>query len=218
MNQYEVRDRRRRERRRWAGAYLLSLLLHLLILLPRGELAIPVAQSSAAGPGRDDSRAAAGGMRAIRMAVPPEPQLERPRVPVPVEIQVDPVEIEDEIVFDLETLLGERPGLGDPGVADGEGSGDGGSSDEGPDRLLPPAPRSMIIPPANRDLRGVDVRVWVLVDATGRVVADSTRLDPPTRDRGFNRQLMREAALWLFRPGTKDGMAITAWFDYLISM
>ncbi len=218
MSHEETRDRRRRDRRRWRYAYVASLVLHLLVLLPRGELPIPEAHTSAAGPDENDSRAAAGGMRAINVAEPPEPEIVRPRVPVPVEIVIEPLEIEDEFTFDLESLLGERPGLGDPGAAAGEGSGDGGSGDEGLGRLLPPTPRSMIIPPSNRDLRGTEVSVWVLVDMAGRVVADSTRLDPPTRDRGFNRQLMREAAQWLFRPGTKDGEAVTAWFHYRISM
>ena len=76
----------------------------------------------------------------------------------------------------------------------------------------------MIIPPANKGLRGVEVQVWVFVNEHGRVVADSTRLDPPTRDRGFNRQLMREAAQWVFRPGTLDGKPVAAWFPYVISM
>ncbi len=218
MSQQDVRDRRRRDRRRWRHAYIASLALHLLFLLPRGELPIPEEHTSAAGPGENDRRAAAGGMRAINVVPPPEEPIVRPRTPVPVEIVIDPVVIEDEFAFDLEALLGERPELGELGVAEGEGSGAGGAGDEGPARLLPPTPRSMIIPPSNRNLRGTEVGVWVLVNAVGRVVADSTRLDPPTGDRGFNRQLVREAAQWLFRPGTKDGEAVTAWFHYRISM
>jgi hypothetical protein len=50
------------------------------------------------------------------------------------------------------------------------------------------------------------------------VVADSTRLDPPTRDRGFNRQLIREAAEWVFRPAIDQGRPVASWFPYRISM
>ena len=76
----------------------------------------------------------------------------------------------------------------------------------------------MIIPPTNRDLRGTEIRVWVFVDRAGRVVADSTRLEPPTRDGEFNRRLIAEAAEWVFRPATRAGEAISAWFPYRIIM
>ena len=51
--------------------------------------------------------------------------------------------------------------------------------------------------------KGVTLQVWVFVDERGRVVADSTRLDPPTRDGGLNRQLIMEASEWLFRPAVQ---------------
>ena len=76
----------------------------------------------------------------------------------------------------------------------------------------------MIIPPTNRALRGTTVQVWVFVDERGSVVADSTRLDPPTRSRDFNRQLIREAAEWVFRPARKEGQAVASWYPYTISM
>jgi hypothetical protein len=56
------------------------------------------------------------------------------------------------------------------------------------------------------------------VDAAGRVVPDSTRLDPPTSDRGFNRRIIQEAAEWVFIPAMKDDEPIAAWFPYSISM
>jgi hypothetical protein len=76
----------------------------------------------------------------------------------------------------------------------------------------------MIIPPANDELRGTTVEVWVFVDERGRVVPDSTRLNPPTRDRDFNRRLIREAAEWVFRPAMQAGEAVASWFPYEISM
>jgi hypothetical protein len=76
----------------------------------------------------------------------------------------------------------------------------------------------MIIPPDNDRLRGTEVQVWVFVDATGRVVADSTRLEPSTRDGDFNRQLIREASEWVFLPAQQDGQAVASWFPYRIGM
>ncbi len=218
MNDLDVGSRRRRERRKWRCAYLASLVLHILVLMPGGGRPIPPTPFAAAGPRANDDRAARGGMQAINVVSPPPRPIERPRVPLPVEIEIEPVVIEEEPVFDAAALIGELPGLDDPGLANGDGRGDGGTAAEGLRRILPPSPRGMIIPPANRNLRGVEIDVWVLVDASGQVVADSTRLDPPTRDRGFNRQLIREAAQWVFRPGTKDGQSVAAWFVYKISM
>lgn len=218
MNHLDIAVRRRRDRRRWRYAYVASLAFHVMVLMPGGPRPIPPSPFAAAGPRTNDDRAAAGSMQAVNIVSPPARPIPRPRVPLPVEIEIEPVVIDEEIPFDAVALLGERPGLDDPGLLNGDGRGDGGTAAEGLMRLLPPTPRGMIIPPANRRLRGVEIAVWVLVDATGQVVADSTRLDPPTRDRGFNRQLIREAAQWVFRPGTKDGEPVVAWFVYRISM
>jgi hypothetical protein len=80
------------------------------------------------------------------------------------------------------------------------------------------SPLGMIIPPASPDLAGIEVTVWIFVDDTGRVVPDSTRLEPPTRDSGFNRRLIREAAEWAFRPAQRNGRAVPSWFPFRISM
>ena len=72
------------------------------------------------------------------------------------------------------------------------------------------------MPPDHRDLQGT-IKVWVFVDAQGKVVADSTRLEPPTRNRDLNRQLIQEAAEWVFRPARKEGQAVASWFPFEIS-
>jgi len=92
------------------------------------------------------------------------------------------------------------------------------SNDPAPSaRVIPPSPRGMIMPPANSALRGITVEVWVFVDATGRVVPDSTRLNPPTSNEEFNRQLIREAAEWPFNPAKENGRPVPSWFPYTIS-
>ena len=218
MNDPDVYTRRREDRKMWRKAFLASLVFHLLVLIAGSDGPIPVSPFAAAGPKANDDRAAAGGMQVLTLVTPPPRPIVRPRVPLPVEIEIEPIELEDDVVFDAAALLGERPGPDNAGLENGDGEGDGGTAAEGLRRLLPPTPRGMIIPPSNRNLRGVEVQVWVFVDASGQVVADSTRLDPPTRDRGFNRQLIREAAQWVFRPGTRDGQPVAAWFPYRISM
>ena len=218
MNDLDVNTRRRMDRKMWRNAFLASLVFHLLALFAGGNGPMPVSPFAAAGPRANDDRAAQGGMRAVTLVAPPPRPIVRPRVPLPVEIEIEPIELEEDFVFDAAALLGERPGPDNAGIEEGDGEGDGGTAAEGLRRLLPPTPRGMIIPPANRNLRGVEVQVWVFVDASGQVVADSTRLDPPTRDRGFNRQIIREAAQWVFRPGTRDGQPVAAWFPYRISM
>lgn len=203
----------------WRRGLLASILLHLFVLVFGGSPVIPPSPFAAAGPRAGDNRAAAGGMQSLNVVAPPSRPIRPPEIPLPVEIEVDVVDLETEPAVEIAALLGERPGpVGPPGLETGDGRGDGGTAEEGLRRLMPPTPRGMIIPPANRSLRGTTIDVWVFVDDGGRVIADSTRLDPATRDRGFNRQLIREAAQWVFRPGTRNGVPVPAWFRYTISM
>jgi hypothetical protein len=50
------------------------------------------------------------------------------------------------------------------------------------------------------------------------VVPDSTRLLPPTRDRGYNRRLIEEAAEWSFEPAQQDGEPVATWYPYKIKI
>jgi hypothetical protein len=216
---FSAKDRRRRERKIWRTGLLVSLLLHLLVFFGWRGSVMPLSPFAAAGPRAGDTRAAAGSLQALNLRTPPLTPVVPPLVPIPTEVSIDPVEFEDAVEVDPASVLGEEPGLSDvPGLDAGTGRGDGGNADEGLYRLEPASPRGMIIPPANRDLRGTEVQVWVFVDETGRVVADSTRLDPPTRDRDFNRRLIREASRWVFRPARQEGRAVSSWFPYRISM
>lgn len=212
-------DRRRRERSVWRQGLIASVLLHLLVFLGWQGSVIPPSPFAAAGPRAGDNRAAAGGMQAINVPTPVTRRVVPPPTPIEVAVEVEPVEFEQEVELDPSSVLGEKPGLdAGPGMEDGTGEGDGGNADEGRFRHQPPSPRGLIMPPANDDLRGVELQVWVFVDQRGRVVPDSTRLDPPTRDGGYNRRLIREASEWVFRPAVKDGQPIASWFPYRITM
>ena len=212
-------SRRARDRRVVRAGFALSLLLHVgLVLVWRGS-GEPQALTSAAGPERGDARAAAGAMQALNLRVAESVPVVPPPVPIAVDVTVEPIEFDDAPRVDPSDLLGDAPGLAEPaGIETGTGAGNQGDSETGSDDLLPPSPRGMIIPPTNRDLRGTEVQVWVFVDAAGRVVADSTRLEPPTRNRDFNRRLVQEAAEWVFRPASRAGAPVSAWFPYRIIM
>ena len=214
-----AQDRRRRERSAWRKGLVVSVLLHLIIFLGWNGNVIPSSPFAAAGPRAGDNRAAAGSLQALNVRTPPSRPIIQPPVPLAVNVEVEPVEWEDEEEYDPASVLGEKPVLDEgQGLESGSGEGDGGNEEEGSYRLQPATPRGMIIPPTNRDLHGTEVQVWVFVDERGRVVSDSTRLDPPTRDRGFNRRLIEEASGWTFRPAVQEGKAVSSWFPYKITM
>jgi len=211
--------RRKRERRIWRGGLLVSALVHALVFVVwRGPLLLPE-DATAAGPAQGGERAAAGGLQALNLRTPATPPVTPPPVPIAVVAEVEPVELDDEPRVDPASLLGEAPALDEgPGLEEGTGTGNAGDAESGTGGLRPPAPQGMIIPPTHRDLRGSEVQVWVFVDARGRVVPDSTRLEPPTRNGDFNERLIREASEWIFRPATRDGAPVAAWFPYRIIM
>ncbi len=217
MSTPNVRTRRRKERKVWRTALLASLVFHLLVLVVGGRRPIPFSPLAAAGPKAGDARAARGGMQAMNVTVPPPRPIVPPPLPVLTNVEFDPEEFDHEPEFDLAAVLGERPGDAPPGL-DGDGEGDGGEATEGRATVTPPRTRNVIYPPSHKALKGTEVVVWVFVSEDGRVVGDSTRLEPPTRDRGLNRQLVREAALWLFYPATRLGQPVSAWASVSISL
>jgi hypothetical protein len=219
LQEMTAQDRRRQDRSVWRTGLLVSALFHLLIFFFWRGISSPDSPLAAAGPAAGDNRAAAGSMQALNVRTPPSTPIVPPLIPIPTDIAIEPVEIVQDVQVDPSSVAGDAPGqLDAPGLETGTGLGDGGTSDEGLYRLQPPVPRGMIIPPDNNRLRGTEVQVWVFVDEVGRVVADSTRLDPSTRDGDFNRRLIREASEWTFRPAQQDGAAVASWFPYRIRM
>ncbi len=212
-----VEDRRRHERRIWRTGLWLSVLFHLLIVFGSRAMDIPLSPFAAAGPRAGDNRAARGSLQALNLRSPPSAPIVQPPIPIPADVEMEPVMFEQGVVMDPASVLGDEPGLTEGlGLANGDGKGDGGDSDEGFFRLRPPVPRGVIIPPNHDSLRGTAVQVWVFVNERGRVIADSTRLDPPTRSRDLNRQLIREASEWMFRPAVQEGKAVASWYPYRI--
>jgi hypothetical protein len=212
-------ERRNTGRKIGRNALLISLLIHAVVFFfwrTNGPLMSPFA---AAGPRAGDNRAAGGSMTSMAIRIPPPRPIVPPRIPLPT-VTPDIMEFEPEVDQSPMDVIGDRPGNspGPPGIEGGTGQGDGGTAEEGLFRLVPPSPRGMIMPPANDKLRGREVEVWVFVDERGRVVPDSTRLEPPTSDGDFNRRLIQEAAQWVFEPARQGGKAVASWFPYTIAM
>lgn len=214
---------------RWSLA--MSLLLHILIvLLFRQQQLVPEIEFAAAGERAGDPEAAAGGgMEVIAIQLqtaPPTPEPVLPE-PVPVPDQPEPeVEPQDEPSREPSQPLGQQASAGEgrgtadgPGTETGTGRGDGGTSDEGLNRVTAPSPRGMILPPTDRPdrVKGMTVTVYVFVASTGAVVSDSTRIAPSTGDSRFDRRLRDDAAQWKFRPGMRAGQPIASWFPYTIT-
>jgi hypothetical protein len=218
----------RRYRRISRRALLASVLFHaLLFLIFRGS-GMPPSPFAAAGPRAGDDRAAAsgGGMQAVAIVAPPEPEpIPRPPAPVPVpDITVEVEELPEPQIQPV--TLAEAPGFGGPergldsgpGRDDGTGRGDGGTAASGRFRVIPPAPRGLILPPSDPpgNVRGKQIAIWVFVSETGRVVPDSTRLQPPTGNASFDDRLRRQAAQWVFEPARRGGRPVAEWFRYEI--
>lgn len=224
-----------RYRRIWRWSLLASLLFHVLFLfLFRDARPIPPSPFAAAGPRAGDARAAPGGGTEV-IAVRIEPQVQPQPVQVePVMVPVPAIEPQPQIVVEdpkpaiapvpvrVEGTgrIGEGRGAqAGVGLEGGTGRGDGGNAEEGLFRLVPPSPRGLILPPSDRPgkVRGKEIDVWVFVNAAGRVLADSTRLDPTsTGDRGFDDRLKKQAAEWVFEPARKGGQPVAEWFRYTI--
>jgi hypothetical protein len=226
---------KRRYTRIYRVALVASVLFHVAVVWWfRYQPVIPDSPFAAAGPRAGDDRAApGGGMQAVNLQVTPpqpEPQQVVPEIPVPTPEPAPQVEVRVEqpqpqvlatVASNIQGVASADAGKGTDagaGVEGGTGRGDGGTAEEGLFRVVPPSPRGLILPPSDRPgrVRGKEVDVWVFVTSVGRVLADSTRLAPPTGDRKFDERLRKQAAEWVFEPARKDGRPISEWFRYTI--
>ena len=216
-------------------ALLVSVLLHLMILFGfRSPILIPRSPFAAAGPrAGDDQAAAGGGSEIVNLLVAQPRAAPEIAIPQPIPVPTDRIVPEPEIRIEdpkpqltVASIIGEgatsaAQGLGagqGAGLEGGTGKGDGGTGEEGLYRLLPPSPRGLILPPSDRPgkVKGKEIDVWVFVTEKGRVVADSTRLDPSTGDRGFDDRLRKQASEWVFEPARRGGRVIAEWFRYTL--
>ncbi len=235
MSESQTRRLERRYHRALGWGLVASLLVHAGMFLMFDDASLPRSPFSAAGERRGDTRAArGGGMEAVELMAPPAVAESEPVPPVeatpeevveeleerPPEPEVLEMGIPAATLSDLLSAPGPVSLLDQPGLVDGVGEGDGGTEAEGRFRVVPPRPRGLILPPGDRPdaVRGREVEVWVYVSAAGRVVGDSTRLNPPTGDRRFDRRLRDHAAVWVFEAARRDGQPVGEWFHYTINM
>jgi hypothetical protein len=215
---------------------LLAVLIHAALLLSFRTTYLPPMTLSAAGPQAGDFRAAAGGgggMEAIQIRVQEEQAVTEEAVPdvveVPdVEVEIEPVPQPDPSPSRVPEVAITAPGQGTagqgagegestgPGLADGRGQGGGGTDAEGSSGLIAPRPRGLFLPPQGvpSEAKGREITVYVFVTDQGRVVPDSTRIHPPTRDARFNRRLRDQASEWVFEPARRGSRTVAAWFQY----
>jgi outer membrane biosynthesis protein TonB len=217
-----------------AGLFL-SILGHLIFLILGGRVTIPPMEETAAlGPRMGDPREAGGGgaMEMVELRVAAEAPEEPVEVPVPEPVP-EPEPVVEPTPAPSPTPAPPRPGPvgppvegtgpspGSPGPSTGPGDagagqGDAGAGQTGTGAFTPPRERGVILPPpgAPRSARGMEITVHVYVNAQGRVVANQTRLEPPTPDAGYNRRLISSAADWTFDPARRDGQPVAAWYSY----
>lgn len=201
----------RRARPAFALALVASTALHVAaFVLWRG--ATPFAGEPATG-GSPSATARPGGgaMAGVRVALPRDRSIPPPPRPV-LAIDAPRVRIEEAAAStpgpeDLARPAGGRlgpGGLGEPGAGSGAGTGAGGE-------YVSPVPRTVVPhwdPPPT--VRGMEVTVRVHVDARGRPTGD-VKLEPPTPDRGFNREIVERVRRMEYRPARKDGVAVAGW-------
>ena len=223
---------RQRQARAWRIGLAVSVVLHVLLFAVFGSQALPESPFAAAGERRGDDRAAVGGgMQAVQLRTPTSPEPVPPDpVPVPVEEVVEEVpEPEEEAVDPVpaielalaSSVQGNQGPAEGPGLQTGTGQGDGGTEAEGRFRVIPPRPRhfgAAVFPDRPDRVRGKEIEVWVFVTAEGDVVPDSTRLNPPSGDRKFDRRLRDYASEWLFEAARRDGKAVAEWFRYVLTL
>lgn len=201
----------RANRRAWRIGMSASLLFHLLVfLLWRG--AVPPPGERALGPRTPTGSAGGGALQALSVRIPERREIPPPPEPIPA-VDVPEVEIRDvAAVVEGPSLApvptpGRLPGLG--GGTEGTTGGEGGTAED----YVSPVPRSVLPywdPPGS--VRGMEVTVRVYVDATGRPTG-AVELDPPTPDRGFNREIMDRVRAMEYRPATRAGEPVAGWAE-----
>jgi hypothetical protein len=85
--------------------------------------------------------------------------------------------------------------------------------------LIPPTIDSLVLPPTPlpSELRGRTLTARLFVDRHGRVVPDSTRLEPPPRDRGFAGEFRARLARYRLEPAMLRGCAVPSWFKMRVT-
>ena len=224
-----ARPNREEERRKWASSSMASALVHVLVLTLVLRIEPPPPRPGPAGgwlfAELADDAGGGGEPSAVQLgwgSLPePEPTLEAP-VPVEVpdvevvipELTLD-APVPDKLVTIAPPALAPPSGVGQGGAppagsgggtggGSGAGSGPGTGAGSGPgggggDGIRPPAPLTILIPPAaTAAVRGGSAKVRLQVDSAG--VVRGAEVLVSSGDRRYDEQLRRVALGWRFRP------------------
>jgi len=201
----------REDRTAWWVGMAVSLLFHVVVLLLwRGELPFSPEQPE----GRRPSLAVGGGgaLQATNAVLPAMRDIPPPPKPV---VAIETPQVEVRVVQaslpgpDLTPAAQVAPF---PGLGGGDGEGDGGDG-TGSDDFVSPMPRSILPhwdPPSS--VRGMEVTVRIHVDASGNPTGE-VQLDPPTPDRGFNREIADRVRRMEYRPASRNGSPVAGWAE-----
>ncbi|MDH3732108.1 MAG: TonB family protein [Gemmatimonadota bacterium] len=201
----------REARAAWWAGLAASLVVHVLIfVLWRGQIPFPIEQVEGA---RAATPVGGGGaLQAMHASLPAVREIPPPARPV-LAIETPDVEIRDvEVSLPGPDLAPAGPIGNLPGIGGGSGEGDGGDG-SGEEDYVSPMPRS-ILPhwdPPN-SVRGMEVTVRIHVDASGRPTGEVV-LDPPTPDRGFNREIEERVRRMEYRPASRNGQPVDGWAE-----
>lgn len=215
-----------RNRKPLVVGFLLSVLIHAVLLLGWRSSGSENPGSLAAGPRTGGFRAAAAGgeMVAIAIAAPrpiivPAPPANQPRFAEPEVVVNEPEQLIQ--TPDLSGPVGETTlfsNSGGPGLLNAEGRGDGGNDASGRDRVTPAHPRSIIPvwqPP--RELKGMIVTIRVLLNARGEPTGEIV-VQPHIPNSGFDRELRRKFLSMDYVPASRNGQAVSDWAEMSLQL
>ena len=214
--------------RRRPGGFIVSILLHCLILLLIGRFGVQWVLGG--GDDRNGPRGGGGGaggaVRFIDLPAAAAPAAAQSVVPPPVHA-VPPPELDPAPTLTPPTITplsmtvstvvaaasdgttGQGPGTGG---GTGSGVGTGVGNDSGPGSggdgayITPPSPRTVTLPPQCAKGR---FNVYFSVAADGRVT--NVSVDPEPKDAGCRRQMIDKMKGYQFLPArTRDGRAVAA--------
>lgn len=224
--------------RRRAGGFIVSLVLHGVILLLIARFGVELVLGSAGdrfGP-RGGGGGAGGSVHLVDLPAAPAPAAAAP-VPPPAVHSVPPPQPEPALTLTPPTLqplrmqvapvvaavgtaadgtAGQGPGTGG---GTGAGTGTGAGDDSGPGRggngayIPTPGLRTMILPPTC--LHG-QVTVQFAIGADGRVT--QVNVDPEPKDGGCRREMLDKMMGYQFLPArARDGRAVASTYQMTLT-
>ena len=198
----------------WTGMFA-SLVLHtLVVLLWIGD----TSQLEETAPGQRLNPHTTSGklIQSIKVSSSRRQEIPLPLDPI-IKVKIPPVDMTASLSsLPTEQLLSSGLSSWLPSFGSEFGLSPGGLSDVGDGKTTyeyqAPVPKFVAPqwdPPASA--RGLEVRVYVLVDEDGWPQA--VELDPPTPDDGFNGRIVKQVKGWKYQPARRHGRSTSGWAE-----